>query len=279
MRLEKIVSCFLIPLILLACLGRPTQEQNGLVVDEIENLTPTPLVQRMTPTQVVEQPITPTTELKSNEPSTPEPKVSPTDVNFALLCSPLADHSLDEIQDIVSDPYDPPPMGKDERHQGVDLAYFRRGERVSILGVGVQAILSGRVVSVIKDRLPYGNMVMIETKKDELPPEISSMMDIELGESLYHLYAHFGDVPEVEFGEEVDCGYKLGEVGMTGYNIVNPHLHLETRIGPAGNTFEVMSFYNTQASPVEMENYRLWRMSGEFRHFDPMILIRAFLGE
>jgi murein DD-endopeptidase MepM/ murein hydrolase activator NlpD len=92
------------------------------------------------------------------------------------------------------------------------------------------------------------------------------------GESLYLLYAHFGQSPAIHFGDVVQCGQVIGEVGKTGYNIVNPHLHLETRLGPAGMVFESMAFYTTSATETEMANYRRWRTSGEFKHIDPLRL-------
>jgi murein DD-endopeptidase MepM/ murein hydrolase activator NlpD len=194
-----------------------------------------------------------------------------------LLCSPLAETSLEELPEIVSDPYHPPPMGKDDRHQGVDFSYYRRGERLSIEGEIVQSILPGKVATVLADRLPYGNMVMIETPQEGLDPRMVEWLGLAAGESLYHLYAHLGETPEVELGQSVECGQTLGIVGKTGYNIINPHLHLELRIGPAGTVFENMAFYDTRATPEEMENYRRWRMSGEFQHLDPMALFDFYL--
>ena len=55
---------------------------------------------------------------------------------------------------------------------------------------------------------------------------------------MYSLYAHMGQSPYVGLGDEVICGQELGTVGITGYDIVNPHLHLETRIGPSGVRFK-----------------------------------------
>jgi len=40
--------------------------------------------------------------------------------------------------------------------------------------------------------------------------------------------------------------------------------------------FENMAYYDTRATATEMETYELWRMSGVFRHFDPLIL---FMGD
>ncbi|MFH1635215.1 MAG: M23 family metallopeptidase [Chloroflexota bacterium] len=205
-------------------------------------------------------------------PASPSPTFSPTSEVSCHLCSPLAEHEISELSEIVSDPYDPPPPGKDDRHQGVDFAYYRRGERASIEGEGVMAILPGRVASSMNNRLPYGNMLIIETSRSDLPPGIIHAVDIDPGQSLYHLYAHLAAPPQVTVGDWVACGQLLGEVGKTGYNIPIPHLHLETRIGPADSVFESMVFYDTRATEDEMYNYRWWRMSGEFRHFDPMIL-------
>ena len=51
-----------------------------------------------------------------------------------------------------------------------------------------------------------------------------------------------------------------------------PHLHLETRLGLAGVTFDGMAYYSTQTTPEERANYERWRTSGDFRHFDPMLI-------
>jgi murein DD-endopeptidase MepM/ murein hydrolase activator NlpD len=209
------------------------------------------------------------------------PSPTPNPIDLPDLCSPLAEHQLVELSAIVSSPYDPPPMGKDDRHQGVDFAYYNQGGRASILGEGVQAILAGRVVLAMADRLPYGNMVLLETPQSDLPPGLAEQLGIGSGESLYHLYAHFQNEPQVQTGDWVVCGQFLGQVGMSGYNIPVAHLHLETRIGPAAAEIGPMVFYDTQASQAEMDTYRLWRMSGTFRHFNPMIIFErvAFLEE
>lgn len=207
----------------------------------------------------------------------PSPTVTATPAAILQLCSPLEGDTLAELFEIISDPYAPPPAGKDERHHGVDLAYYRREDRLSIEGVTVQALLPGVVAAAIADRLPYGNMVIIETPLSEIPPDLAAWLGLSEGESLYHLYAHFGQSPLVQRGERVLCGQPLGMVGRTGYNIVEPHLHLETRIGPAGTTFESMAYYTTQASAAERAAYELWRTSGVYRHFDPMTLIGQYL--
>ena len=203
---------------------------------------------------------------------TPSPSLTEAAATEFNLCSPLAWESIPELWEIISDPYNPPPMGRDERHQGVDFSHYSRKGHKTIEGEPVQVVLAGRVASVIKNRLPYGNMVMIETPYSDLPAGLQDVLEMVVGESLYILYAHFGHEPSVMLGDLVACGQVIGDVGITGYNIVNPHLHLETRRGPPGIVFESMAFYTASATEQEMENYRRWRMGGEFQHFDPMVL-------
>lgn len=188
------------------------------------------------------------------------------------LCSPLAEHEIINLFEIVSSPYNPPPMGKDDRHQGVDFAYYNHGGRTSILGEGVTAILGGWVAVTQVDSLPYGNSVMIETPFDYLPADLVEVLGLGETDSIYHLYAHMEKPTEFVLGQWLKCGELLGVVGMTGYNIPVAHLHLETRIGPAGWRFGGMAYYDTQSTELERSNYELWRMSGIFRHFDPMQL-------
>ena len=141
-----------------------------------------------------------------------------------------------------------------------------------MLGEPLQAVLSGKVGASIVDRYPYGNMVMIETKAEDLPPEVAELIKILPGESLYILFAHMSKPPLVRLGEAVKACQPLGEVGMSG-NTDIPHLHMETRLGPAGAVFESMRFYDTRATQEEMDNYVRWRTGGEFRHFDPITLL------
>jgi murein DD-endopeptidase MepM/ murein hydrolase activator NlpD len=188
------------------------------------------------------------------------------------VCSPLADHSLEELSAIVSDPYHPPPIGKDDRHQGVDFSYYRQDGRATIQGEGVQAVLSGRVAASIHDSFPFGNLVIVESAKEDLPDDLLQKLKLGPAQSLYLLYAHLEAPPLVGSSDAVQACQSLGAVGKSG-NAGVAHLHLETRIGPAGTLFSGMAYYTPQASPQERENYVLWRMSGVFQHFDPMILL------
>jgi murein DD-endopeptidase MepM/ murein hydrolase activator NlpD len=186
-------------------------------------------------------------------------------------CSPLAGHSFLELPEIVSASYDPPPPGKEERHHGVDFSYYRRGERLSIQGLGVQAVLPGKVAMALSDSFPYGSVVLVETPFELVPGDILEKMGMGPGESLYSLYAHFDQPPLVTLGETIEACQVLGYVGNSG-NAGVPHLHLETRLGLEGNNFAGMAYYSTQATPEERSNYERWRTSGDFRHFDPMLI-------
>ena len=194
-----------------------------------------------------------------------------------IMCSPLKDETISSIWEIITNIYDPPPPGRDDHHHGVDFAYYRRGNRLSIEGEVVQSVMPGTIAASIQDRLPYGNMVIVETTQSMIPKVIIDELNLKPGESLYSLYAHMEQPPEVVVGDEVTCGQALGMVGTTGYEIVNAHLHLEIRVGPSGTRFAGMVFYDTSATVDEMDNYLRWRTSGEFTPMDPMLVFAAYL--
>ena len=202
---------------------------------------------------------------------TPTPKIKTVSPPF-VICSPLQGFALEELPEIVSAPYAPPPPGREERHHGVDFSFYQRGEWASIEGVGVQTVLAGRVAAAIWDRFPYGNMVIIETPSAELSAQLVRELQAGEGESLYLLYAHMADEPEVEIGAVVPACFPLGSVGKSG-NAGVAHLHFEARMGPAEAQFPGMAFYLAQTTQEERDNYTLWRTSGVFRHFDPLNLL------
>jgi murein DD-endopeptidase MepM/ murein hydrolase activator NlpD len=189
-----------------------------------------------------------------------------------VVCSPLAGIGLDELPSIISSPYDPPPAGKEDRHHGVDFSYYRRGEQSSIQGTGVQAVLPGIIAMALNDSYPYGNVVIVESNPNILPASIFKDLDIRNEESLYTLYAHLEEGPEFQVGQLVDACQPIGSVGKSG-NAGVAHLHLETRLGPAGASFYQMGYYLPQSTDIEKENYLRWRISGDFRHFNPMTLL------
>jgi murein DD-endopeptidase MepM/ murein hydrolase activator NlpD len=195
------------------------------------------------------------------------------------FCSPLENHNLSDLLEIISFPYDPPPVGKDTGHHGVDFAYYRRGERLSILGVPIQSVLPGRVVTVNQNLVPYGYMVIVETLYEQLPDHVSEHLGIPASQSLYLLYAHMNEPPSVEEGTQVECGQGLGYVGNTPENWSSaPHLHFEARYGPPGGQFSGMQYYDKRSQIEQMEKYTLWRMSGSYVLLDPVALLTYGLG-
>jgi len=143
---------------------------------------------------------------------------------------------------------------------------------------------------VTADRFPYGNAVLIEsplfysasyTLSPFLPitpspspltcPGTTTFSWSEGNQSVYILYAHMRSTDGLQIGDEVGCGQPLGEIGDTG-NALNPHIHLEMRIGPADAAFESMAHYTGSASPAEMDAYCAWRVSGAFQVQDPGVL-------
>jgi len=246
----------------------------------VSNATPLPSVQY--PTEVLDAIITATLPPATQTPDSPAPTqkviTSPTvtpRLEFAI-CTPLEDHPLDQLRLILADPYRPPPGKSDARHHGVDFSYYRFGERATILGVGVQAVLPGRVAAALAETYPFGNLVMIETESSLIPIDLLQLLGAEPGESLYLFYAHMGTVPGLRIGDTVQACQPIGEVGKSG-NTVEPHLHLEVRLGPAGTVFTEMGEYFPEASPEQRAAYQLWRTSGVYRHRDPMILINYAL--
>ena len=221
---------------------------------------------------------------------------TPTAVTLRL-CSPLQDLTIADLFTIVTTPFNPPPTGQDSGHQGVDFAYYRHGTHTQMLGLPVYAALTGRVAAAILDRPPYGNLVIVETRLDSLPADLLQRLAVtpaptlavpdtrltcpprsphpewDAGQpSLYLLYAHLENPPLVKVGDTVACGGQLGEVGNTGES-GNPHLHLETRLGPSGASFASMAHYIDNATLEEMDNYCTWRTSGIFQMFDPLTLL------
>jgi murein DD-endopeptidase MepM/ murein hydrolase activator NlpD len=205
---------------------------------------------------------------------TPSPSltITPSRTPISSLCSPLVNHPIDVLPKIVSDGYDPPPQGHDERHHGVDFSYYNYLGRAYIEGVEVQSIFSGLICAVIEDSFPYGNVVIIETPQFYLPRQINEKFNIRRGESLYILFAHLDKETDLTLGEQIPACYAFNEVGRSGNSVVY-HLHLETRVGPSDARFNSMSAFVESATAEDRENYRRWRTSGEFRLFDPMDLL------
>ena len=257
--------------------------------------------------QVLVSTATPTQSPPSQPTPTPSPTLTPTVAATALpepsstplpafdVCSPLEEETLQSLPLILTNPLDiPPSFGQDTGHHGIDFAYYQRGNRLSIEGIEIYAMMAGKTVLTLDDDIPYGYAIMIETPLSDLPEAVQEILlagylpvpedpnyrlscpEVPVpaltGEyAVYHLYAHMQARSKLNRGEPIACGDKLGTVGNTGYSS-NPHLHLETRLGPSSAAFETMAHYENTNTSEQIGNYCLWRMSGYYQLFDPFIL-------
>ncbi|MBG0788131.1 MAG: M23 family metallopeptidase [Anaerolineaceae bacterium] len=233
----------------------------------------------------------------SPSPTTLPPASTPTEEPFAICC-PLEDEAIDSLPLIVVNTLvEPYAWGTDFGHPGVDFAYYQRGDRESIEGIEIYAIMAGQAALILDDLYPYGYTIVIETPLAELPEDLQQSLmaayepvpenlDYQYncpnvptptltGEySLYHLYAHQQVRPAFEVGEEIACGQLLGTVGNSGWSS-NPHLHLETRLGPSGLEITTMAHYETTATEEQLSNYCLWRSSGYYQIVDPFEILNT----
>lgn len=232
----------------------------------IPTVFPTPT---LAPTQAMHTP-TATLRIVDGGNESPSPTPSPDMLSGFQICSPLADILIQDLPRLISEPYDPPPMGSDARHQGVDFAFYNWKGHRRIDGTIIQSVLPGQVAAALNDTFPFGNLVIIETRSNQLPEDIKQTLQIPDDRSLYLLYAHMKDgSPFVGLNDVVNPCQPIGAVGRSG-NTLASHLHLETRIGPPGARFTGFSAFVDSASEADKRNYRLWRISGQFLHFDPM---------
>ncbi|HEY9076904.1 MAG TPA: peptidoglycan DD-metalloendopeptidase family protein [Anaerolineaceae bacterium] len=218
------------------------------------------------------------------------------------LCSPLQGIPFAELSQILTNPYSQPRLGFDEGHPGIDFSYWSRGERKAMKGHPVQSVLEGIVATIIHNRMPYGNAIIIESSlsrwsnsnklKNFIPAPIATVVpDARLncpkGQgvnapqtsnlSLYLLYAHLDQLPSFRPGDSITCGQIIGLVGTTGAS-KNDHLHFETRVGPAGIRYNSIAHYTNDATNEEMANYCSWRVSGLFQSIDPNKLLNISSG-
>jgi murein DD-endopeptidase MepM/ murein hydrolase activator NlpD len=152
------------------------------------------------------------------------------------------------------------------------------------------------VAWVINDRFPYGNALVVETPLDSLPSSLLAALNPPTpglvtpdpaltcppysvppewttpSYSLYVVYAHLLAAPAFQPGQVLSCDQSIGQIGQSG-NALNPHLHFEVRIGPAGARLNSMAHYDNSATLDEMGAYCTWRVSGWFRTLDPLALL------
>jgi murein DD-endopeptidase MepM/ murein hydrolase activator NlpD len=263
------------------------------------SLPPT-ITQFFTPSNITAATASP---IPSHQPTVTKQGSTKTPIVETDFCSPLKDIPYHDAPSFVTNKYSPPEPGSDNPHQGIDLSILDNVMGIAVGGNTVQAMIDGQVAAIIIDRFPYGNAVIIETHIDVLPepfpksspdptmilsPRVNSLTCPEEEtsskvnqirnnsrdeKSLYLIYAHLELPPEFQIGDPVKCGQTIGKIGSSG-NAINPHLHLEARVGPTGVWFSSMSHYNTDASLKEMANYCIWRTSGLFRPINPLLLFQ-----
>ncbi len=268
--------------------------QKGFAISPPPTLLPTASPSpTLAPTERAPVPLatlTPTLVRWSDLP-TPTPTLTPT----VSICSPLHGYSQDQIPGLVSNPFNPPPPGSDNPHAGVDLADRQPGSLIALAGRPVQAVLPGAAAAVVADRFPFGNALIVETPLSNLPPAWVAGLNLPLPfkgpaphttltcpstglpifdsdqQSIYILYAHMQEKPQLRLDDTVACGQRIGLVGSSG-NALNPHLHLEARVGPSGARFQSLSHYDNHATLAEMDAYCTWTVRGIFQVIDPLIL-------
>ena len=114
---------------------------------------------------------------------------------------------------------------------------------------------------------------ILETPFESIPASVVATQKIPTGDSLYTLYAHMQNLRALEIGQSISCGQQLAETGLTGWT-GGPHLHFETRWGPARQAFASMAYYVAGTTDEERANYEKWRKSGIFHLFNPMELFK-----
>ena len=222
-----------------------------------------------------------------------------TPVPASPVCSPIDGFSIAEVNSIKTNPLKPPSPGKDDGHQGIDFSFWTYSGLDTIEGIGINSVLDGIVAGTVKNRFPYGYMIMVETPLDQLPsglqsylaglqpsplidlstsplscPVIASTDFAGTGRSLYLLYAHMLEAASLNPGDAVNCGSSIGQVGNSG-DSSNAHLHFEARLGPSGFQFDEMAHYLNDSSDLERYNYCAWRVSGIFQLVDPQVILDA----
>jgi murein DD-endopeptidase MepM/ murein hydrolase activator NlpD len=203
---------------------------------------------------------------------------------------------LEELPEIDANAYAPPALGKEDGHHGVDFSYWRYKDKIGMAGLPIYSVLPGTVAMADSNHKPYGNAVIIETPLKDIPQSWIDALNLPAAEplwdmdtrlycpkptaeptysserSLYLLYAHLENPPEITPGQTVAAGDTIGLVGHSG-NAINDHLHLEVRVGPSDVKIPSMDHYDNGASDEVMWNYCTWRISGHFKLIDPMLLL------
>ena len=263
----------LIPIIFLSLTGCTTPPSETPIVEQA-SATPSPFP----PTATSRPPTDTSTPSPIPPTATPLPTSTPTasPIPPELPCSPLVGYEFVDFRLITARGFTAATPGKDDGHQAIDLSHYAFKEKGYIEGESIGAMYSGTIAAVVNDRWPYGNMVIVETPLDRI--QLQPDVDFAGYDAVYHLYAHMLETPVWAVGDEVNCGDVLGLVGNTGRS-GNAHLHLETRLGARGQTFDSLSYYLADSTPAEQAEYLRWRVSEDFLALDPILFWSWLLPE
>lgn len=216
---------------------------------------------------------------------TSEPQPTPTETAIALspICSPLAEHEIATLLSLyLTQPFIPPQgANKETGHHGLDFAYYSGGPTGGhINGTPIQSMLDG-VVAGMGYNAVYGYYLITETPFALLPAELAEHYEAGADESLYMLYGHMQQPAPLAQGDTVTCGQVVSYVGNSGSQQFSsdPHLHIETRVGAAGQRLAETAYYTADATEAQKAEYLRWRTSDEFRLMDPTILLVYTLRE
>lgn len=196
---------------------------------------PAPVVSRIEPTFTARPSLEPTLIDTPLPITTPTPAISPT--STPIPCDPrTVDYCITDGYFILQRPIKPPANdsvdgtyryastanGTRDPHHGVEM-----GEN---FGTPVHAAANGVVVFAGPDK---------EAVYSPWPNFYGNVIVIHHGDDLFTLYAHLSMV-EVEIGETVQAGQKIGEVGQSGA-ATGSHLHFEVRRGEVENYFSTVN--------------------------------------
>jgi murein DD-endopeptidase MepM/ murein hydrolase activator NlpD len=235
--------------------------------------------------------ITPTPTPTSTEIPTPTQDIA------TGVCSPLKGIGLEKLYRITSNKYQSPDPYVESGHPAIDFSFYQFEDFTTFVNFPLQAVLPGKVIMVENNRYPYGYMLLVETPLSQIDPSFlpfipqptplpesvytmdercpvsgSPVTWDDSTKSLYVLYAHLSQLPDLKVDDDVSCGQPIGFAGTTGHS-AEDHIHLEMRIGPSKAQFNPMAEYHSSATLEERYNYCIWSLSGVFRPFDPAILL------
>lgn len=170
------------------------------------------------------------------------------------------------------------------KHDGVDYKHETNFD-VYAIGYGVVAAVKEctefqgtncvylRGKDTAESNYGYGHLVITEHPYASLPPWVTAITGIKADQSLFILYSHLEDVPEIPVGTRLSPGDKIATMGRSGntYGNATIHLHFEFRIEETGSVsrwgsnpwIDYQWFKFTPINPELLEplygvNLRLW---------------------